>query len=123
MVAVLISNGQARGLFQRVAVLALPTLIPTGLVFSPAGRDPIPTVPVASRMLRLVQAFLTLMAVFFSLLALFLVGKFSGDLSHYEFFFLCKDPKRPKGQVSGSSCSLKQQFTTYLGPDLKPIVL
>ncbi|XP_041498830.1 C-type lectin domain family 4 member F [Microtus oregoni] len=40
----------------------------------PGGRDPIPTVPVASRMLRLVQAFLTLMAVFFSLLALFLVG-------------------------------------------------
>lgn len=121
--AVLISNGQARGLFQRVTVLALPTLIPIGLVFSPAGRDPIPTVPVASRMLRLVQAFLTLTAVFFSLLALFLVGKFSGDLSHHEFFFLCKDPKRPKGQASGSSCSLKQQFTTYLGPDLEPIVL
>ncbi|XP_038176305.1 C-type lectin domain family 4 member F isoform X1 [Arvicola amphibius] len=40
----------------------------------PGGRDPIPAVPVASRMLRLVQAFLTLMAVFFSLLALFLVG-------------------------------------------------
>nr|XP_048272526.1 C-type lectin domain family 4 member F [Myodes glareolus] len=40
----------------------------------PGGRDPVPAVSVASRMLRLVQAFLTLMAVFFSLLALFLVA-------------------------------------------------
>ena len=78
-----------------------PCTLTLSLGFSPAGLGPKLTASMAPRTLRLVQVVMALVVVtvFISLLALFVVGKFSGDFSHNLFFFCAKVPRDPGGSL------------------------
>lgn len=91
---VLISNGQARGLCQDGQSWPSLHSYPESWL-SPAGLGPKSAAPMAPRTLRHIQAIVALVVVtvFFSLLALFVVGKFSSDFCQHLLSFCAKVPR------------------------------
>lgn len=81
-----------------------PCILTLSLGFSPAGLGSQSAAPMAPRTLRHIQAIMALMVVtmFFSLLALFVAGKFSGDFSHHLLSY-AKVPRDPDGSLLGTS--------------------